>query len=98
MEQNYQLLINNILTQDKKEIADSFNHYFTSVAGELNKKIPNTNNKFQDYLKNPNEHSMFLKETTPHEITLIIENSQSTNTTDVYGSSTKFVKFVAVLP
>ena len=30
---------------------------------------------------------MFLK-----EIILIIENFQSTNTTDVYGNSTKFVK------
>ena len=92
MEHNFQLLINKILTQDKKKIANSFNHYFTNVADELSKKIPNTNNKFQDFLKNPNEHSIFLKETTPHEIILIINNLQSTNTNDVYGISTKFVK------
>ena len=92
MEHNFQLLINKILTQDKKKIANSFNHYFTNVADELSKKISNTNNKFQDFLKNPNEHSIFFKETTPHEIILIINNLQSTNTNDVYGISTKFVK------
>ena len=92
LEHNFQLLINNVLTQDKKKMANSFNRYFTNVANELCKRIPNTNNKFRDYLKNPNEHSIFLKETTPHEINLIIKNLRSTNTIDVYGISTKFVK------
>ena len=27
-----------------------------------------TNNKFQDYLKNPNERCFFLKETIPDEV------------------------------
>ena len=89
---NFQLLLNGILTSDKKRIANNFNHYFVNVAENLSKQIPNTNNKYQDYLKNPNEHSLFLKETTPHEISLIIQNLQSTNTTDIYGITTKFVK------
>ena len=50
------------------------------------------NNKYQDYLKNPNEHSFFLNETSPHEISLITQALSSTNSTDIYGISTKFVK------
>ena len=67
-------MIDNILTSDKKKIANAFNKYFTNVANDLCKKIPKTNNKFQDYLKNPNEHTFFLNETTPAEIHLIIKS------------------------
>ena len=31
------------------------------------------NNQFQDYLKNPNEHSLFLRETTPDEVARVLK-------------------------
>ena len=34
----------------------------------------------------------FVKETTPHEINQIIQSLKSSNTTDIFGISTKFVK------
>ena len=42
-----------------------------NVAENLSNKITNKNTKFQEYLKNPNKSSL-LKETTPDEIRLII--------------------------
>ena len=92
-ERNINLLLNDFITSDKKKIANSFNLYFTNVADNLYKNIPSMNNKYKDYLKDPNEHSFFLNETSPHEISLIILALPSTNTTDIYGISTKFVKF-----
>ena len=32
-----------------------------------------SNNQFQGYLKNPNEYSFFLKETTPDEATTLLQ-------------------------
>ena len=41
---------------------------FINVAENLLKDLGDTNNQFQDYLKNLNEHSLFLKETEPEEV------------------------------
>ena len=41
--------------------ANKFNKYLINVAQNLLKDIGESNNKFQDYLKNPNENSFFLK-------------------------------------
>ena len=49
-----------------------FNNYFINVADKLAEKIPKPNTKFQDYLSNPNEHSIYLKETTPAEVDKLI--------------------------
>ena len=89
--QNIQLQINRTLTSDNKYIGNSFNHYFTNIADSLSKKIPKTNNAYQDYLKNPNEHSIYLNETTPREITLVINSLKSSNTSDIYGITSKFI-------
>ena len=88
---NYQLIINGLSSSDKKKIANKFNHYFVNVADSLCKKIPPNNDRYQDFLKNPNKSSLFLQETTPHEISLIIHSMKSSNTTDIFGYSTKFV-------
>ena len=70
---NTLLNVNGQLIDDKK-IVNTFNHYFVNVAENLSKQIQKPNTKFQDYLKNPNMHSLFLKETTTHEISIIIAN------------------------
>ena len=40
-------------------VANKFNNYFVNVSQNLLKGLRETNNQFQDYLKNPNEHSFF---------------------------------------
>ena len=87
-----QLCINGTLISDQKVIANKFNSYFTNVAFELNKNIPKSNNVFQDYLKNPNEHSFYVNETNPHEISLIIDDLKNSNAADIYDITSKFVK------
>ena len=47
---------------DQKRVANSFNHFYTNVADNLLMKIGNTTTKYQDYLKNPNEHSFYMNE------------------------------------
>ena len=62
------------MTNNERKVANKFYQYFINVAGNLSNKITNKNTKFQDYLKNPNKATLFLKETTPDEITLIIND------------------------
>ena len=50
-------------------VAIDFNNYFINVAQNLLKDLGDTNNQFQDYLKN--EHN-FLKETEPQEVFKIL--------------------------
>ena len=46
-------------------------------------------------MKNPNNCSLFLKETTPDEIRLTIKNLKSSHSTDIFGISTKFIKIAS---
>ena len=94
---NFPLNNNVQLLDDPKKIANKFNHYFTNIAENLSKQIKKPNTKFQDYLNNPNMHSLFLKETTPHEIDLFISNLDQNKGSDIYGISTKLIKLAATI-
>ena len=52
------------LLLDTNKVASNFNDYFINVSQKLLKNLRKTNNQFQDYLKNPSEHSLFLKHRT----------------------------------
>ena len=80
------------LVTDQKIVSKLFNNYFVNVADNLAKKIPKPNTKYQDYLKNPNEHSIYLHETTPDEVEKIIGKLDPKKAADIYGISTKLVK------
>ena len=47
---------------DQKTVANKFNNHFVNVAKNLLKDIGESNNKFQDFLKNSNKHSLFISE------------------------------------
>ena len=70
---SYVLYDNGNFVTDHKQVANKFNQFFTNVADDLSKSIKKGNTTFQDYLKNPNESSLFLKETTPHEVSQILQ-------------------------
>ena len=59
------------------------------------KGLAEANNQFQDYLKNPNEHSFFLKETTSYEVAGVIKKFDTKKASGLYGISPKFVKISA---
>ena len=92
MQNNYFLFENGKFISNRKQVANKFNHFFTNVAENLSKRIKNGNTKFQDYLKNPNESSLFLNETTPHEVHLLLQQIDSKKCADIYGISAKFLK------
>ena len=86
------LNINGRLFTDQTAVAENMNNYFINVADNLAQKIPKPNTKFQDYLKNPNEHSIFLAEVVPHEIDEFINDLGSNKSGDLYGITPNIVK------
>ena len=92
---NIYLSKNGIIITYPKQVANQFNNYFVTVAEKLTEKIGQTNNKHQDYLKNPNEHSMYLTEIEPDEIKTQTQNLNSKKTSDIYGISANFMKFAS---
>ena len=86
------LNIDGKIVTDQKIVVDKMNNYFTNVADDLARKIPKPNSKFQDFLKNPNVHSLYLSEIAPHEIDEIIQDLGSNKSGDIYGNTSNIVK------
>ena len=80
---NIYLSENGIIITNPKQAANQFNNYFVTVAEKLTKKIGGTNKKYQDYLKNPNERSLYLTEIEPDEIKTQIKNLTSKEASDI---------------
>ena len=66
-------------------MASKFNNYFVNIAKNFLKDIGESNKKFQDYLKNPNEHNFFINETDPVEVSDLLEKINVNKATDIYG-------------
>ena len=62
-----------LFLQTKKTNSNKFNQCFINTAKTLIENIGKSNNKFQDFLKNSNEHSFFINESTPEEIMGLIK-------------------------
>ena len=86
------LNINGKLVTDQNIVVDRMNHYFINVADNLAQKIPKPNTKYQDFLKNPNVHSLYLTEIAPYEIDEIIHDLGSNKSGDIYGNTSNIVK------
>ena len=57
-----------LITSHQKTVANKFNDYFMLPKTYILKDLGKSNNEFQDYLKNPNKHSFFLKEVDRDEV------------------------------
>ena len=57
---------------DPTDIADTFNKYFTSIARELDEKVPPSNIDPISYLKYHSASSFFLTHVTPSEIEIAL--------------------------
>ena len=67
---------------DPKEIANTFNSHYTTVADKILKKRKYSGNKsFNSYLKNPNSLSYMIKPTSPREIEDIISKFDTSKST-----------------
>ncbi len=84
-----------LIITDQKRVADRFNHFFTNVADNLISKISNSNTEYQDYLKNPNESSIFIKEVDFGEVYDLVRNLDITKAGDIYDISPKLLQIGA---
>ena len=87
---------NGSLIRHRRQIACQFNEYFTNIATDLNKNVPNDviqNSNFRKYLKNRVVHSMYLTDIDSNEITKIISDFNDNKSTDFYPRALKLVKF-----
>ena len=92
-----QIINNNKLTiTDPKDIANTFNNHYTSVANKLLEKRKFPGNKhFTHYLKNPNPHTFMTNPTTPHEIEDLIKLINTTKSTGPNSIPTKIIKSIS---
>ena len=91
---------NGTIESNHKIIAEKFNDSFTNNAKKLLKNMGETNSKIQDYLKNPNEHNLLMKETDPEEeeVNKYLNNLDMKKANDIYGISPKLIKIGASKP
>ena len=84
---NEEIFLNGVdgITTDQTKVANSFNKYFVNVAKNLLRDIGNPSTKPQDYLKNPNKHSIFLKEVDQGELSVILNNLDINKSGDIYN-------------
>ena len=76
------LLVNNKLVSEPKEVAETFNEYFSSIAEKLQKKIKHAPKHFSSFLKNPNPYNFFIM---PANITQVINTINELNSSKSLG-------------
>ena len=86
------LQIGKKIETDTKEITNHFNGYFTSIAGELNRKIVKSENMQLSYLGFMKENNMFLTPTTPNDIEVLIDNMKANEGVGSNSIPTKILK------
>ena len=83
---------NGEIITDQKIVANRFNRFYATIADKLVTKLGKPSTKYQDYLKNPNEHSMFLNETDPGEVATLIRKLDVSKSGDIHGITPRLVK------
>ena len=83
---------NGEIITDQKKVSNRFNKFYTTIADKLVTKLGKPSTKYQDYLRNPNEHSMFLNETDPGEVALLLSKLDITKSGDIYGINPRLIK------
>ena len=82
-----------ITITDEKQIANTFNQHYTTIAEKILKSRKYPGNKhFTHYLKNPATNSFLIKPTTPNEIEDIIAKFDTTKSTGPNSVPNKIVK------
>ena len=91
------LQVDGEIITDQKRVANKFNEYFINIGPSLSNQISETDIDFTEFLKNPNNTSMFFSPTDSQEINSIIQNLDESKSTDIYDTSTMLLKVSSVL-
>ena len=80
---------------NKKDIANSFNEFFVDIGTKLQDSNAGleANNSFQDYLKTPNNSTIFLKPIINNEI-ITVDNMKNNTSSGIDDIDIKVVKYV----
>ena len=91
--QNINLNIDNETITDDKVISNHFNKFFSSIAGKLVRKIPNTTKTFDLYLNKQSEKSFFLSPILPDDIeaTAVLVGNDTFLTENIIEDRKKFI-------
>ena len=88
------LLIDGKTITNPKDMAESFNNFFTSIGAKLQSNIPPTRRHYFDYLKHPNPETFFISPTTPDEIENIIKSLKSSKCVGPNSIPTKMLHLI----
>ena len=88
------LSIGDSISSNPEEVSNLFNDFFTSIADSLRSKLPQSNYHFSSFLKNRNQNSLFLRPTTPEEITKIIGNFSDTKSSGPNSIPVRILKLL----
>ena len=80
---------------NKNEISNTCNNYFSTIGPSLDAKIDKIPNGFNNYLKNPIQKSMFLNAVTENEVHNAIMSLRDNNSTGSDCLTTKTLKLAA---
>ena len=90
--QNISLHLDGITITDQELVANKFCNFFTTIATNLVKKLPNKQVDYKKYLNNPIVNSFFTNPIESNEITTIISKMDINKSCDIYGISPKILK------
>ncbi len=82
------------VTTDHKEIAEGFCNFFTNVGTEFSNKIPTAKYKYDHYMRDRNQSSMFMAPTDNYEVLKMITSLKSKNSSGHDNINSKFVKLI----
>ena len=85
------LQIGNKTVKNSYEIASEFNKHFTSIGKQIEEKLKNQN-KYSEYLKNPNANSFFISPTNSDEVLSVIKELKNNKSTGPSSIHSKLLK------
>ena len=91
------VIVNNKLISEPVEVANKFNEYFSTIAENLQAKIYDTGTDFHQYLKDRNEHSIFIQPTNPLELIRIINNLNANKASGPYSIDYEILHLIKLI-
>ena len=77
---------------DEKEIANTFNSYFTCIGSSISKNVKKSSKHFTDYLGNSTRESIFFLPTNENEIIEVVKQLRNTSSAGHDDISVTFLK------
>ena len=82
------LMVNSKLVTEPKQVAETFNEYFTTIAEKLQNKIKHAPRNFSSFLQNLNPHSFFIMPANVTQILNTINDLHSNKALGPYSTPT----------